>query len=150
MFSSNNTPKNLTAVVLSIALLPIFNSEGFRGISLTEFFWKNVYLFFFFNIQWQSVCLKLASNFMEFIIYIQKSVKIFRWEKKILVSSANIMGSKIFQALQRSVTYIKNNKGPSIDPWRAPQVIFAKFVFLLLKDWNCLWFNQRILLPFTP
>ena len=40
------------------------------------------------------------------------------------------MGSKIFEALQRSFTYIKNNKDPSIDPWGAPQVIFAKFVFL--------------------
>ena len=50
------------------------------------------------------------------------------------------MGSKIFDALQRSFTYIKNNKGPSIDPWETPQVIFAKFVFLLLKDRNSLRF----------
>ena len=50
------------------------------------------------------------------------------------------MGSKIFEALQRSFTYIKNNKGPSIDPWETPQVIFAKFVFLSLKDRNCLRF----------
>ena len=58
-------------------------------------------------------------------------------KKKRLVSSANIIGSKIFEALQRSFTYIKNNKGPSIDPWGTPQAIFAKFVFLLLKDKNC-------------
>ena len=60
--------------------------------------------------------------------------------KKRLVSSANIMGSKIFEALQRSFTYIKNNEGPSIDPWGTLQVIFAKFMFLLLKDRNCLRF----------
>ena len=48
---------------------------------------------------------------------------------------ANIMGSKI---LQRSFAYIKNNKGPSIDPWETPQVMFAKFVLLLSKDRNCL------------
>ena len=46
------------------------------------------------------------------------------------------MGSKIFEALQRSFTYTNNNKGPSIDPWVTPQVILAKFVFLLLKDRN--------------
>ena len=50
------------------------------------------------------------------------------------------MGSKIFDALQRSFTYIKNYKGPSIDPWETPQVIFDKFVFLLLEDRNCLRF----------
>ena len=59
---------------------------------------------------------------------------------KSLVSSANIMGSKIFEALQRLFTYIKNKKCPSIDCWGTPQVIFAKFVFLLLKDRNCLRF----------
>ena len=48
------------------------------------------------------------------------------------------MESKIFEALQRSFTYNKNNKGPGIDPWVTPQVIFAKFVFLLLKHRNCL------------
>ena len=48
------------------------------------------------------------------------------------------MGSKIFEALQRSFTYIKKNKGPST--WGTPQVIFTKFVFLLLKDRNCLRF----------
>ena len=48
------------------------------------------------------------------------------------------MGSKIIEALQRSFTYIKNNnnKGTSIDPRGTPQVIFAKFMFLLLKDRN--------------
>ena len=50
------------------------------------------------------------------------------------------MGSKIFEALQRSFTYIKNNKGPSIDPLGTPQVTFAKFVFLLLKTRNYLRF----------
>ena len=65
------------------------------------------------------------------------------------------MGSKIFEALQRSFTYIKNNKGPSIDPWGTPQVVFAKFVFLLLKDRNRLQLvrqlsNQQILSTFTP
>ena len=48
------------------------------------------------------------------------------------------MGSKIIETLQKSFTYIKNNKGPSIDLWVTPQVIFAKFVFLLLKNRNCL------------
>ena len=48
------------------------------------------------------------------------------------------MGSKIFKAFQRSFTYIKNNKGPNIDPCRTQDVIFTKFVFSLLKDTNCL------------
>ena len=50
------------------------------------------------------------------------------------------MGSKIFEALQRSFTYIKNNEGPRIDPCGTPQAIFRKFVFLLLKARNCLRF----------
>ena len=33
---------------------------------------------------------------------------------------SKIFESKIFEALQRSFTYIKNNKGPSIDPWGTP------------------------------
>ena len=49
------------------------------------------------------------------------------------------MGSKLFEALQSSFTYMKK-KGPSIDPWGTTQIIFAKFVFLLLKDRNCLQF----------
>ena len=40
-------------------------------------------------------------------------------KEKISINS-KIMGSKIFEALQRSFTYIKNNKGPSIDPWGTP------------------------------
>ena len=100
VFWSNNTPKNLIAFVLSIALLAIFNSGSIRGIlSLIEFLLKSLYLFFLiFNdslfalnhypILWNS------------LFKIKKNVEIFRWEKKRLVSSANIMGSKIFEALQ--------------------------------------------------
>ena len=41
---------------------------------------------------------------------VKKRVEILQEEKKRLVSSANIMGSKIFEALQRSFAHIKNNK----------------------------------------
>ena len=54
--------------------------------------------------------------------------------RKEKISIISKQGSKISEALQRLFTYIKNNKGPSIDPWGTPQAIFAKFVFLLLKD----------------
>ena len=43
------------------------------------------------------------------------------------------MGSKIFKELQRLFTYIKNNKGPSIDTWGTGHVIFAKFVGFFIK-----------------
>ena len=37
-------------------------------------------------------------------------------EQKILVSSANNVSSKTFDTLHRSFIYIKNNRGPKIDP----------------------------------
>ena len=44
------------------------------------------------------------------------------------------MGSKIFDALQRSFRYVNNSKDPSIDPLATPQVIFVKFVGLFIKS----------------
>ena len=54
-----------------------------------------------------------------------------------LVSSANIVGSKISDPRFKSLTLIKNNDGPNIDPCGTTHFISAKDVFLLSKLINC-------------
>ena len=42
----------------------------------------------------------------------------------ILVSSANISVRNLVNILARSFMYIKNNRGPKIDSWGTPHIIF--------------------------
>ena len=44
-------------------------------------------------------------------------------DASICVSSANILHFVYFKQLGRSLTYIRNNSGPSIDPWGIPHII---------------------------
>ena len=37
-----------------------------------------------------------------------------------VVSSANIIALAIFKQFLKSFTYIKNNKGPKLEPWGTP------------------------------
>ena len=39
-----------------------------------------------------------------------------------VISKLNI-SSKTFDTLNRSLKYTKNNRGPKVEPWGAPQVI---------------------------
>ena len=52
-------------------------------------------------------------------------------KKNIFVSSASIIGSIIFEAFGRSLTCIRNNKGPKIEPCGTPYGILSKAVRLL-------------------
>ena len=52
---------------------------------------------------------------------------------KKLVSSANIMQSKLFDASLRSSTYMRNNKGPSTEPCGTPHTILWKLVLVLVQ-----------------
>ena len=45
------------------------------------------------------------------------------------MSLANIIGSKKFVVLGKSLTYIRNNKGPSIDPCGTTCYTFEGFAF---------------------
>ena len=54
-------------------------------------------------------------------------------EKKRFVSSANIMGFKMLEALHKSLTYKRNNSGPKIDPCGTPQLMFLLLDCLLLS-----------------
>ena len=49
---------------------------------------------------------------------------------KKLVSSANIMQSKLFDASLRSSTYMRNNKGPRTEPCGTPHTILWKLVLV--------------------
>ena len=52
--------------------------------------------------------------------------------KNRFVSSANITVFSTLEALGRSLTDIKNNIGPRIDPCGTPHVTFCSFVLLSL------------------
>lgn len=41
-----------------------------------------------------------------------------------MVSSANDRICPVVEQFPMSLTYIKNNKGPNIEPWGTPQLIF--------------------------
>ena len=60
------------------------------------------------------------------------------WLKKILVLSANIIGSNKRDAFGRSLTYTKNRSGPRIDPWGTPQVTYLRSVWLFSPIMNVL------------
>ena len=51
---------------------------------------------------------------------------------KKIVSPANIIGSKIFDVFGKSLMYIRNIKGPSIEQYGTMHVILSKVVQLLL------------------
>ena len=46
------------------------------------------------------------------------------WDSKMLVSSANKTNDKMEKELTISLTYIKNNKGPRMEPCGTPQLIW--------------------------
>ena len=64
------------------------------------------------------------------LLTIWKSAFIFLREEKRFVSLANIIGSKYFVTSWRSLTTIRNNKGPKIEPWGTPHIIVFIFVCL--------------------
>ena len=46
------------------------------------------------------------------------------WSYNKLVSSANKQNEIISEVLQISFIYIRNNKGPNIEPWGTPHEIY--------------------------
>lgn len=55
-------------------------------------------------------------------------LKYFDENRKDLYHQQTLWHVKIFEGLPRSLTYIENNKDPSVNLCGSPQVIFAKFV----------------------
>ena len=49
------------------------------------------------------------------------------------------MGSNKFEAFCRLFTYIKNKRGPNIDPWGTPHTTSFKFVFFNIAHMNVLF-----------
>ena len=63
----------------------------------------------------------------KFIIFIN-SLKLL-WDSKMLVSSANKTNDKMGEELTISLIYIKNNKGPRIEPCGTPQLIWEQLIW---------------------
>ena len=64
------------------------------------------------------VCLLIANFPGNFAI--SKKASSVLWKTKISVSSANSFDTAFLKAFEMSFIQIKNNKGPSTDPWRTP------------------------------
>ena len=61
----------------------------------------------------------------------------------------------MLEALHRSLIYSKNSRGPKIDPWGTPHVIFKKDVFCPSTSIYCFLSERQLsnhskLLPLTP
>lgn len=48
--------------------------------------------------------------------------------------STNNAGSKIFDAFQRSLMYIRNNKDPSVEPCGTPHVTLSKAAYVAVSN----------------
>ena len=64
----------------------------------------------------------LNSLFME-----ENNVLMFLPDRNKFVSFAKRMQFNNFEERYKSLTYIRNSKGPKIDPWGIPQTIFISF-----------------------
>ena len=64
------------------------------------------------------------------------SLRVSLLEKKRFVSSANRMSLASDDTLQISLIYIKKSKGPKIEPWGTPQVIYSRDETELLNCTN--------------
>ena len=62
------------------------------------------------------------------------------------MSSANIIGSNMFEALSKSFTYKKNKGGPKIEPCGIPRLIVPQLVFFFFIDLNELFLILEIAL----
>ena len=112
MFSSIKTPKNFIDSDCLISLLHILSFGRTKGIlSFLLGLWK--------------------SEYFVFVTFRDNLLDINHW----LISSVNIMGSNKFEAFCRSFTYIKNKRGPNIDPWGTPHTTSFKSVFFILLIW---------------
>ena len=124
-FSSIITPKNFKECSLFISVSLIFSSGRFNGrVFFTLDLWKKTYF----------VLLALSDNlftlnhvliFTSSLFTVSKSVEISFYLS--LVSSANMMGSSKV-GFDKSLTNIKNNKGPKMDPWGTPHNIVSTSV----------------------
>ena len=62
----------------------------------------------------------------------------FLWDRKKFLLSGNITSIKGFDALNRSLTKIRNRSGPSIDPCGTPQTISRQFLDISWENMYCL------------
>ena len=76
------------------------------------------------NLLHENQSLSLISS----VLTISNKVFMLELEQKRFVSSANIIGSSMFEALGRSLTYIKNKSGPRIEPCGMPHFISSMLV----------------------
>ena len=97
------------------------------------------YIVGFLNIQGQLIRTQPFLYFCKVFIYpITQSLDIHFWpEINTFVSSANRTDKKEFDTVAKSLLYIKNNKGPRINPWGTPQVIFTFVDFIELYATYC-------------
>ena len=103
--------------------------------------------------QYELVLIKSLKDFIHFYVvhWLMFSNSWFTiWNKYLislcvknkLVSSANIIGSNMFEAFFKSFTYKRNRSGPKIEPCGTPQLIVSKLVFSFsLICRNCLKFE---------
>ena len=108
--SSNITPRNLIAFFLSIWFFAIFKSGNFRVKSyLMEFLWKSVYFLLFKD---SFFAMNQSPIFSSSSLTFVKSWLMFLWEWNRFVSSENIIGSKILEALFEVININQEQQSP--------------------------------------
>ena len=141
-FSSNNTHGNLIDGIFSILQLFFWSLGNVSCMSsfLTSFIEKWILRFsdtkrdFIIRSHWL-ISLNLIFTVANII------TRMSQFEKNRLLSSANIIGSRIFEAFGKSLTESTNRSGPNIEPCGTPHVNDKKSGFFLSLIWiNCFLF----------
>ena len=134
-FSSIMIPKNLGFVTSVIELFSIFIVNfALHLFRMNSMHWVlstfnvNLFTFSHFAISFNSVFSihSISSRFFPF------------WNK--FESSAKKIGIVYLQTLARSFIYTKNNKGPKMDPWGTPHLMFINLYCSLLYVTYCFRF----------
>jgi hypothetical protein len=118
------TPRNLVGETLECTRL----SSRILDVYIAPFFCEKGKVRFSFN--------HLDTSFNSQFILDTKS-SIFRLRKKRLVSSANNRENKAFDMVERSLTEIRNNKGPKIDSWGTQHTKVDSEDLAPTKEVNC-------------
>jgi hypothetical protein len=115
------TPKNLVLETCSILVLSINMSKLLvTGLVLVAKIMKFVFLIFsdnLFNLNQYDI---LVSSLLTLAIRLFKFVSLINR----LVSSANIIMLNSLETLTMSLIYKMNKRGPRMDPWGTPHLIF--------------------------
>ena len=135
--SSIITPKNFVLVTLFINLP---SSLMFTSFSLCLLVNTMQTVLSTFNVNLLTFSHSAISASSE-LIFCSIFFKLFPFRNK-LESSANNIGMVYLQTLARSFMYIKNNRGPNIEPCGAPHLINCVFYLTPLFVTNCFQFSK--------